>query len=79
MKTPKEQRRAAIKHDLTKNKVVLQYESTIEIDPVEVKTRIRQLEAQIAHMEYHHQKLALDIESAKNELQQLQQLNIIKG
>jgi len=79
MKTPNEQRRVTIKHNPIKNKVALQYKSTIEIDPAEVKTKIRQLEAQIAHMEYHYQKLALDIESARNELQQLRQLNIVEG
>lgn len=76
MKAPKEQRRVVIKHDPTKNKVVIQYESAIEIDPAEVKAKIKQLEAQIAHMEYHYQKLALDIESAKEELKLLNQMNI---
>ena len=65
-----------VEHDKTKNKVIIYYENKIELDPNTINTKIRQLEAQIYHMEYHYQKLAMDIERAKKELQLLQGLNI---
>jgi len=59
------------------NNISIKYESTIELSEDDIKVKIKQLQSQIAHMQYHYDKLALDIESAKKELQLLQQLNIV--
>lgn len=67
-------RKINVGRDKVKNRVVIRYESTIDIDPQEVPIKIRQLISQVTHMEQHKKRLEMDINSAKMELELLQKL-----
>ena len=76
MNKPKEERIVKVEHDKTTNKIIILYETNVELDYDAISNRIRQLEAQISHMEFHYKKLAMEIEKAKKELQLLQGLDV---
>ena len=74
-----EKRGLKINHDTIKNKIVIQYENSVEIDPEAALLRMKRLTSQIAQMELHCQQITADIESAKKELSLLQQLSDSMG
>mgnify|MGYP001007895580 CR=1 FL=1 len=69
-----EKRNIKLERDAKKNKIIVKYERTVEFDSKVIPTKITELENLIAQMEYHHQKLGADIESAKYELELLKQV-----
>lgn len=75
MKKEMEKRDINLDHDIKTDKVTIQYLRTIEIQREAIPTKAKELASIIAQMEYHYQKLGADIESAKKELQLLQQFN----